>query len=139
MTTYCTRTDVESVWNPASVLSAADDDGNGSLSAGEAAHIDEAIERGAGQLNAVLDQRYTLSALAGNNWCRDANAVFAAYFLASRKSTEEAPPVLSILFAWYRETLADIGRGKLKVPDAAETHDNVPSVSNFAPGANSTP
>lgn len=132
-TTYCTRSDVESVWTPAAVLAAADDDASGTLSAGEANHITEAIERGAGQLNAVLDQRYDVTQLASNAWCRDANAVFAAYFLAARKSSDDPPPMLAILFAWYRDTLADIGRGVLKVPQAAETHDNVPSVSNFSP------
>ncbi len=131
MNTYCTRADVESVWSPAAVLAAADDDNNSSLSPAEEALIEHAIERGAGQLNAVLEQRYSLSALATNAWCRDANAVFAAYFLAARKTDEALPTGLANLFAWYCETLTDIGRGRLKVPEAAETHDHLPSVSNF--------
>lgn len=112
---YCTRTDVESLWNPSQVLSAVDDDANGSLSSAEEQWIDDAIERAAAQLDAVLEVRYDLIDLQANRWCRDANAIFAAYFLAARKS-ETMPVGLAALFGWYRESLREISASRQNVP-----------------------
>lgn len=127
---YCTRQDIESVWNPADVLDAADDDGDSTLSTAEAAHIDRAIERGADLMNGFLLMRYAPAALATSTWCRDCNAVLAACFLASRNG--EAPPAgLQAEYERYLDHLAAIRDGRLSVPDATGEHDFRPTVSNF--------
>ena len=130
MQTYCTREDIESTWNPAGVLTAADDDNNGSLSAGEEAHIARAIERAAGTMNAVLEVRYSLSDLADSEWCRDCNAALAAYLLATR-SGDAAPDTVAAEFDRYLDALASIRDGELNVPEASESDAHGPTVSNF--------
>jgi hypothetical protein len=130
MQTYCTRADVESAWNPASVLDAADDDNNGSLSAGEEAHITRAIERAAGTMNAVLEVRYDLADLVESEWCRDCNAGLAAYLLATR-SGDAAPDALAAEFDRYLDALAGIRDGILVVPEVDESDRHGPTVSNF--------
>ena len=83
--TYCTKTDIEAIWPAASLLASVDDDTNGSLSATEEGYITRAIERAANILNARLEVRYRVADLAGNSWCRDANAAIAAYLLSTRR------------------------------------------------------
>ena len=133
MNTYCTRTDIESLWNPAAVLTAADDNDDGLLSPAEESLIDDAIERGATQLNASLDMRYTLTELANNAWCRDANASLAAWLLASRK-LETPPQSLATLRLFYLEQLAEICAGRLKLPQVPERTESLPAVVDRYPG-----
>src|SRR5215468_7294646 len=83
--TYCTKADIEAIWPPADLLASVDDDASGTLSATEEGYIDRAIERAANHINARLDTRYRLADLAGNTWCRDANAALAAYWLSTRR------------------------------------------------------
>lgn len=130
MQTYCTRADIESVWNPDDVRSAADDDHNGSLSPTEESHIARAIERAAGTMNGVLEVRYRLSDLAGNAWCRDCNAALAAYLLATR-SGDAVPDTIAAEFDRYLEQLASIRDGLTNVPEVAESDAHGPTVSNF--------
>src|SRR5438093_13436451 len=110
---YCTRSDIEAIWPPASLLASVDDDGNGTLSATEASYIDRAIERGANFINARLEMRYRLSDLAANTWCRDANAAIAAYWLATRRGAA-APAQLQQQYDAYVAALADIVAGRIK-------------------------
>ena len=130
MQTYCTREDIESTWNPDDVLAAADDDNSGTLSAGEEAHIDRAIERAAGTMNAVLEVRYRLADLADCEWCRDCNAALAAYLLATR-SGDAAPDTIAAEFDRYLDDLALIRDGELNVPEVSESDAHGPTVSNF--------
>ena len=108
-----------------------DDDEGGTLSATEEGYITRAIERAANLMNARLELRYTLADVAGNTWCRDANAAIAAYWLATRRG-DAAPAQLAQQYAAYLADLADIANGKLKVPDAIESFDQTPGVTNFA-------
>lgn len=130
MITYCTRADIESVWTPAAVLAAADDDSSGTLSPVEEAHIARAIERAAGTMNAVLELRYSLTDLTGNDWCRDCNAALAAYLLATRAG-DAAPDTVAAEFDRYLDALAQIRDGLACVPEVTESNRHGPTVSNF--------
>jgi len=136
--TYCTKTDIEAIWPAASLLASVDDDTSGSLSATEEGYITRAIERAANLMNARLELRYTLSDLASNKWCRDANAAIAAYWLATRRG-DPAPAQLTQQYTAYVADLADIAAGKLKVPGAIESYDQTPGVTNFEVNMNREP
>ena len=133
--TYCTKADIEAIWPPADLLASVDDDTSGTLSATEEGHITRAIERAANAMNARLELRYSLADLAANKWCRDANAAIAAYWLATRRG-DPAPAQLTQQYAAYVADLADIAAGKLKVPEAIESFDQTPGVTNFTVNMN---
>ncbi len=129
--TYCLKSDLEAVWTAAAVLASVDDDSSGTLSATEEGYITRAIERAAERMNAYLEERYILSELASNTWCRDANAAIAVYLLSIRRG-DTAPAPFQLQYDGLMSDLYEIARGRLKVPEASESVDNVPSVSNFA-------
>ena len=129
-TTYCVKADIEAIWPPAEVLASVDDDATGTLSATEEGYITRAIERAANFLNARLELRYRLSDLAGNAWCRDANAAIAAYWLSTRRG-EAAPAHLQQQYDAYVAEVSDIAMGKAKVPEVRESFDTGPGVTNF--------
>jgi len=128
--TYCTKTDIEAIWPPASLLASVDDDASGTLSATEDGYITRAIERAANFINSRLETRYRLADLAANTWCRDANAAIAAYWLSNRRGAA-VPAHLQQQYDAYVATLADIALGKMKVPEARESFDMTPGVVNF--------
>ena len=130
MQTYCTKADIEAIWPPASLLASVDDDSTGTLSATEDGYITRAIERAANLINSRLAMRYKLAALAGNAWCRDANAAIAAYWLSNRRGAA-TPASLQQQYDAYVATLDRIVTGHLRVPEAPESHDAGPTVSNF--------
>ena len=127
MQTYCTKPDIEAIWPPASLLASVDDDATGTLSPTEEGYITRAIERAANLINSRLAMRYKLAELAGNAWCRDANAAIAAYWLSTRR-TGTAPAHLQQQFDTYLATLERIVTGHLRVPGAAESHEAGPAV-----------
>ncbi len=129
-TPYCTADDLEAVWTPALLLASVDDDASGTLSPAEEAHIDRAIERAAGRMNAYLELRYPLASLAGNAWCRDANAALAIYLLAIRRG-EVAPTVLQEQYDAYLAELLEIAAARRNVPAVSSPLDAAPSVTNF--------
>lgn len=129
--TYCTKTDIEAIWTAAAVLASVDDDGSGTLSATEEGYITRAIERAAGRMNAYLEERYVLANLATNAWCRDANAVLAAYLLSIRRGSA-APAPFQSQYDDLMSDLTEIVKGRLKVPQAKESLETIPTVSNFA-------
>lgn len=129
--TYCLKADLEAVWTAAAVLASVDDDSSGALSATEEGYITRAIERAAERMNAYLEERYILSKLASNTWCRDANAAIAAYLLSIRRG-DAAPAPFQSQYDDLMSDLLEIASGRLKVPEVSESVDNVPSVSNFA-------
>lgn len=131
MTTYCTQSDLEAIWPPADLIASVDDDTSGTLSPTEEGYITRAIERAANHINSRLAVRYELADLAASTWCRDANAAIAAYWLANRRGAA-VPPYLTQFYEAYMETLDEIAAGRLRVPDVGESHDNAPSVTNFA-------
>lgn len=130
-TTYCVKSDIEAIWPGAALLASVDDDSTGTLSATEEGYITRAIERGANFLNARLELRYLLADLAGNAWCRDANAALAAYWLSTRKGSA-APAQLQQQYEAYVAALVEIALGKMKVPEVRESFETGPGVTNFA-------
>lgn len=129
--TYCTKADIEAIWPPADLLASVDDDASGTLSATEEAYITRAIERAANQMNVRLEMRYRVADLAGNTWCRDANAAIAAFLLSTRQGAA-APAHLAEQYDAYLAALTGIAVGRQKVPEAGESFSALPSVSNFA-------
>src|SRR5262245_7025159 len=127
--TYCTKTDIEAIWPPASLLASVDDDTSGTLSPTEDGYITRAIERAANLINSRLAMRYKLADLAANTWCRDANAAIAAYWLSTRRGLA-APAHLQQQYDAYLGVLDRMVTGHLRVPEAAESFDAGPSVSN---------
>ena len=78
-------------------------------------------------MNAYLATRYQLADLAGNTWCRDANAALAVWLLAIRKlATPPAP--LETLRWFYLDQLTAIQAGRLKVPLVADRTESLPAV-----------
>jgi phage gp36-like protein len=128
--TYCTKADIEAIWPPAEILVSVDDDTSGTISATEESYITRAIERAANLINSRLETRYRLSDLSGNAWCRDANAAIAAYWLSPRRGAA-VPTHLQQQYEAYVAALTDIAAGRLKVPQAAESFDVTPGVTNF--------
>jgi len=128
--TYCDVADLETLWSPAAITRAADDDQSGSLGAAGLELLLRLIARAANQMNAALEMRYRLADLAGNPWCRDCNAALAVYLLATRRGNA-APSHLENQHEQYLQDLADIRLGRMKVPHAAESLDSVPQVTNF--------
>ena len=128
--TYCTQSDIEAIWPPDDLLASVDDDASGTLSATEEGYITRAIDRAANLINARLEVRYSLADLASNEWCRDANAAIAAYLLSTRQGTA-APAHLQQQYTAYLADLEEIAAGRLKVPQAVESHEPGPTVSNF--------
>jgi phage gp36-like protein len=131
MQTYCTKSDIEAIWPPASLLATVDDDASGTYSATEDGYITRAIERAANLINSRLAVRYSLADLAANTWCRDANAAIAAYWLSNRRGAA-TPAFLEQQYDEYLDSLDRIATGRLRVPEAAESNHSGPSVSNFA-------
>lgn len=129
--TYCLKADIEALWTAAAVLASVDDDSSGALSATEEGYITRAIERAAERMNAYLEERYVLSELAANTWCRDANAAIAAYLLSIRRGSS-APAPFQLQYDSLMSDLLEIAAGRLKVPQANESVENIPTVSNFA-------
>ena len=129
--TYCLKADIEALWTAAAVLASVDDDSSGTLSAAEEGYITRAIERAAERMNAYLEERYVLSGLASNTWCRDANATIAAYLLSIRRGNA-APAPFQSQYDGLMSDLFEIACGRLKVPQAKESVETIPSVSNFA-------
>lgn len=127
---YCNRDDIESQWSPVALLRCVDDDHDGVLSPRELGTITQAIERAANKMNASLEMRYSLAALQGNTWCRDANAAIAAYFLATRRGNP-APDHIQELSDGYLADLAEIRRGRMKTPQVSESLPHTPVATNF--------
>jgi hypothetical protein len=129
--TYCLKADIEALWTAAAVLASVDDDSSGTLSATEEGYITRAIERAAERMNAYLEERYILSELAANTWCRDTNAAIAAYLLSIRRG-ESAPAPFQLQYDSLMSDLLEIAAARLKVPQANESVESIPTVSNFA-------
>jgi hypothetical protein len=130
MSVYCSRADIEALWNPADLLAAVDDDQDGTLSATELAHIDRAIVRAGAWLRTYLDCRYAAADLAASDWCRDTSALIAAYLLAGR-SGGAVPLSLAEQWQWVREQLRDIRDGRLRLPGVPDRVDTLPRATNF--------
>jgi phage gp36-like protein len=130
MTTYCTTADLNACWAPNLILASIDDDESGTLSPEETSYLERAIERAAGRMNAYLETRYTLTSLAGNTWCRDANAALAVYLLSIRRG-EPAPESLQQQYDAYLADLLEISACRRNVPQVTAPLDMRPTVTNY--------
>jgi hypothetical protein len=79
-------------------------------------------------MNAYLETRFTITSLAGNAWCRDANAAIAVYLLAIRRG-EAAPAVLQEQYNAYFAELREIAAGRLSIPGVSSS--TAIGVTNF--------
>lgn len=131
-TTYCDQDDVQAICGEPFLITCCDDDMDGVLSATEEGYITAAIRRAAVEMNSALDNQYTLSDLANNDWCLECNAYLTVWYLAARKNN---PPPASVIEAvqMYREHLAEARWGRFQIPEQAPSFDHTASVSNFKP------
>ena len=129
-TTYCTRQDLEALWPASALVASVDDDGDGTLSALEESYLLRTIERACTFLDARLAQRYRLADLPGNRWCRDAAAVLAVYWLATRRGGP-APAHLQEQYDACLRQLAQILAGQARLPDVPDRPGNLPAVQRF--------
>ena len=130
--TYCVRADIEDIFGTAGVKAHIDDDHSGGESSAETTVVTKVIERAAVRMNQVLDQRYILSELATNDWCKYANATIAVYMLMTRRGNP-APQDVEREFRETMEFLDDVRLGIAKIPQANESFETIPTVSNFEP------
>lgn len=131
-TTYCVRADIESILSTVGLVSAVDDDESGGpgISVAEEAHVTNAIERAAVEMNHSLDRQYVLSDLSGNDWCKWCNASLAALAMATRRG-QPAPASLVEEVSQYRKQLEEIRWGRDSVPEANPSYNHLPTVTNF--------
>jgi phage gp36-like protein len=128
--TYCTRSDLESLWNPSAVLESVDDDSSGTLSIAEEARIEWAIESAAAEMNTYLSLRYEVADLVGSTWCRLVNAVLAVHLLAFRQGVA-LPEEMDERRREALRALYDVAAGARLVPDAVSQYEAAPTVTNF--------
>lgn len=130
-TTYCVRADIDAVLSLVGVDRTVDDDESGSLDGTETGYITRAIEWGAHQINMRILTLVGATNLGSSDYARDANAVFAAYFLSKRKRNS----VPGSLVSWYDQIIAeldDIRAGRLDLPEVNPEISRFPSVSNYS-------
>lgn len=128
--TYCQTADLEAIWSAPALLRAVDDAGTALLGPDELARVQHAIERAANKMNASLEMRYRLTDLKQNAWCRDCNAMLAVYLLATRRGNG-APDQIREQYHDFMNDLAEIRRGRMKVPQAGERDPSLPEVASF--------
>ena len=128
--TYCVRADIEEIIGVPAVKAFIDDDHSGGETSGETTVVTKVIERAAVRMNQVLDQRYILSELASNEWCIYANAAIAVYLLMTRRGNP-APQDVEREFRETMEFLDDVRMGIAKIPQANESFETIPTVTNF--------
>lgn len=130
-TTYCVRADIDFVLAEHGVNAAVDDNIDGAVSpTTEAGFITNAIEISADDMNAIIEQRYKLSDLSGNTWCKWANARLAAAALMTRRGNP-MPPSLAGQFDQVQSVLDGILDGSRKIPNQSDSFDTLPLASNY--------
>ena len=130
-TMYCTLQDLQALWPASELVASVDDDGDGTLSPLEESYLQRAIERASTFLDVRLGQRYRLADLPGNRWCRDAAAVLAVYWLATRRGGP-APPALQEQYDACMRQLAQIVAGQARLPEVPDRPGNLPAVQRFS-------
>ena len=130
-TTYCVRVDIDYVLAEHGVNAASDDNIDGAVSpTTEAGFVADAIELSADDMNAMIEQRYKLSDLSGNTWCKWANARLAAASLMSRRGNPVSPS-LAAQVDLIQDVLEGILSGRRKIPSQSDSFDTLPAVSNY--------
>ena len=132
-TTYCVRADVDFVMSNHGVNAAIDDNIDGAVSpTTETGFITDAIEIAADDMNAKIEQRYKLSELSSNTWCKWANSRLAAAALMTRRGNP-LPPSLADQVQQVEDMLDGILAGNRKIPNQNDSFDTLPAVSNYLP------
>jgi hypothetical protein len=127
-TTYCVKSDLESIIGEAAVRSASDDS---RTAVGDDTLVTSAIERAAVEMNGSLRVQYpTLSALTSNDWCKWCNAYLGCLYLLARRNNKTPASVVEECNT-YRAQLEDIRWGRWSIPEQLPQGDHRASVSNF--------
>lgn len=130
-TTYCVRADVEFVLSGHGLIAALDDNKDGAESpTTETPFVADAIEIAADDMNAMIEQRYKLTDLSSNTWCKWANARLAAAALMTRRGNP-LPPSLADQVQLTEDTLAGVLSGNQKIPGVSDSFDHLPTISNY--------
>lgn len=130
--TYCTRANVVSILSEAGVKAFLDDDESSVESSTETAFCTDAIERTAGDMNAILFGRYVPADLVGSVWCKWHNARRAAAAVCTRR-LNPLPATLADELQRELDLLDRIASGdpSARVPDVIGSLNHLPTVSNF--------
>ena len=129
-TTYGTRAGIESIMSPATLLAHIDDDQTGTESAGETAHVTNAIERAAVRINMAVSRQYDLADVTSNTWLVWANNVLAAEMLYARRGNP-APQSIMDAAKEIESLLTEIQWGRASLPEQVPSYDFGPAVTNF--------
>ncbi len=130
-TTYCTRSDVDFVLSNHGVDAAIDDNIDAAVSpTTETPFIADAIEQAADDMNAMIEQRYKLSDLSGNTWCKWANARLAAAALMTRRGNP-LPPSLAGQVDQVQSVLEGVLAGSRKIPNQSDSFETIPASTNY--------
>lgn len=133
--TYCSVSHVQHLLSDRGVTYRADDDQSGVVASSgtEADAVANCIEMAAADMNVILQNfsLYDLDDLAGNEWCRWANAAKAAMLLCERRGN--SPPNSVIQRAQqYDGYLQEIKAGRVTtIPGSVPSHDARPMMTNF--------
>lgn len=130
MAGYCSASDVKSILSEHGVNAFTDDDLDG---VSDGTLIQDAIDRTASlEMDFVLNQRYRLADLSGNEWCRWVNAILAACAITERRNMPGSKSLLQQRTT-ITEQLMGIGQGSRKLPGEPERFDHLPAVTNYHP------
>lgn len=126
---YATEADVLALIGAEGEQGRLDDDGSGTVSAGEQAYLTKALSWASGRVNQHCLGRYEASELAASwvvSWWA---TVIAAYWLCCRRGNPAAGSIKSL----YEEAMAElksVQSGEQPLADAATRASNFPSWSN---------
>lgn len=128
MAGYCDTDDVASILSEHGVTAFTDDDLDGIT---DGTLTQDAIDRTAAlYLDFPLSQRYQLSALTSNEWCRWANAIVAAVAVTERRNMPGSQSLIAER-QMILDQLAQIASGARQLPGAGERFDHLPCVTNY--------
>ena len=130
MAVYCDIDDVRSIVSIEGTNAFIDDDETGTNTSAELAYVTYAIAWGASQIDAYMIKRYRLSDIAGSNFLKFINAVFAARNLSARRY-QSIPASIAQLYDESVELLREIKQGKLDLPDTVDSFNHMPTVTNY--------
>lgn len=128
MAGYCTPDDVSSILSEHGVTAFTDDDLDGVT---DGTLTQDAIDRTAAlHIDFPLSQRYNLTALASNEWCRWANAILAALAVTERRNMPGSQSLANERQV-ILEQLSQVASGARQLPGATERFDHLPSITNY--------
>jgi hypothetical protein len=133
-TTYCNRSDIESLIGAPAILACIDDNRNKQEDDSETPYIAQAIERAAADMNGLIRYQYDIptATLLTNAWCKWCNAYIAASYLFARRGNSP-PSNIAERVLEFKQALEEIRWGRFQIPEKSPDYDYLPTVSNFIP------